>query len=395
MNTQIFKLLWNKKEKHLFFFIEILIIFFIITMTFLYSYNHLKNYLVNLGYETKNQYKVQADFESIKDSLELVNVKNRLIQEIKQIEDIESVSWISESAPMTHNNWGFGNDNFGFYYHTTFLVADENVVPTLGLNIIKGRGFTKDDYNDKYTPVIINQKLLTLLQDTVGISVLDSVYTNYVDFHVVGVIDHYKQNSEFQEEKYYMIPLDHKGFIENRSDMLTTLLVKAREGANPNFQSKISKAYSDIAKISNIHIGYLDAGRKHDSSSYWLQLVALGVIALFLLINISLGLIGILSHSINQRKSEIGLRKAMGATSSQIVGQFVSEVMLVAGAALFLGLIVIAQIPYVTDFEFEKKDLLISTLISLGFIIFLLLLSSIVPSLRGARIEPSTALHEE
>jgi len=116
---------------------------------------------------------------------------------------------------------------------------------------------------------------------------------------------------------------------------------------------------------------------------------------LFLLINISLGLIGILSHGVSQRKPEIGLRKALGATSGQIVSQFVWEVMIVAGVALVLGLLVILQLPYITDFEFEKRDLFIATAISLGFIIILLLLSSIAPSLRGARIEPSTALHEE
>ena len=192
-----------------------------------------------------------------------------------------------------------------------------------------------------------------------------------------------------------MIALDHKKFINDRSEVLTKLLVKTKDGVDPSFQSKISSLYSAVAKINNINISSIDKKREYDSSSYWAQLIALGIIALFLLINISLGLIGILSHGISQRKAEIGLRKAMGATSGQIVRQFVSEVMIVAGVALFLGLIVILQLPYVTEFEFEKKDLFFATAISLGFIIILLLLSSIAPSLRGARIEPSIALHEE
>ncbi len=394
MNTQIYKLLWKKKEKHLFFLIEILIIFFIVTMTVLYSFDHLKNYFVKLGYDTKNQYSVSADFKPIKDSLQLVGIKKMIAQEVEQLDGVEKVSWVSGSAPMTYNNWGFGSDKYGSY-HATFLIADENVTPVLALNIIKGRSFDKDDYNSKYPPVILNKIFYNLITEHLGHEMIDSVYSDFMDFKIIGVVDHYKQNSEFQKEGYYMIALDHKKFINDRSEVLTKLLVKTKDGVDPSFQSKISSLYSAVAKINNINISSIDKKREYDSSSYWAQLIALGIIALFLLINISLGLIGILSHGISQRKAEIGLRKAMGATSGQIVRQFVSEVMIVAGVALFLGLIVILQLPYVTEFEFEKKDLFFATAISLGFIIILLLLSSIAPSLRGARIEPSIALHEE
>ncbi len=395
MNTQILKLLWHKKEKQFFFFIEILIIFFVITMTFLYGYDHLKNYFVKLGYETKNQYIVRADFNSFKDSVELVRIKKLLSQEIKQIDGVESVAWVAGSAPMTYNNWGFGNDDLGFRYHANFLGADKNIVSALELNIVKGRGFEQDDYNDKYIPIIMNKLLYNLLVKAKGHEMVDSIYTAFTEFHIVGVVDHYKQNSEFQKEGYYLIALDHPLFLDNIDGGLTNLLIKVKDGANPSFQSKISSTYGDVAKIHDIYINQLDEDRKHESASYWLQLIAIGIIALFLLINISLGLIGILSHNISQRKSEIGLRKALGATTSQVVRQFVGEVMLVAGAALLVGLMVILQLPYVTEFEFEKKDLFIATALSLTFIIILLLLSSIVPSLRGARIEPSTALHEE
>jgi len=395
MFNHTLKLMWNKKGKHFFFFIEILIIFFVLTMTVLYSIDHLKNYFVPIGYETENLYRFQGDFEPIEDSLQLTNIKERITREAKEINDIESMSWISYAAPFSGSNWGIGNNDFGFYFHSTFMIGDENIAQTLGLNITEGRNFTKDDYKDKYIPVIMNKKSYNLIVKAVGHEMLDSIFNNHNDFHIIGIVDHFKQNSEFEDEHNYFIALDHKNFIKNRSDVLTNLLIKTKPNADPSFQSKLNTIYQDIARINDLFISDINESRQHDSASYWILLSSVGIIALFLLINISLGLIGILSYNISQRKPEIGLRKALGATTGKIVGQFVGEVMLVAGIALFLGLIIILQLPYVTDFQFEKKDLYIATAISLAFIVILLLLSSITPSLRGARIEPSNALHEE
>jgi putative ABC transport system permease protein len=49
------------------------------------------------------------------------------------------------------------------------------------------------------------------------------------------------------------------------------------------------------------------------------------VVSSFLLINVALGLFGILNVSIAKRRSEIGLRRALGATGRGISRQFVGE----------------------------------------------------------------------
>ena len=65
----------------------------------------------------------------------------------------------------------------------------------------------------------------------------------------------------------------------------------------------------------------------------------------FLLLNVALGLFGALWQTIGQRRTEIGLRRAVGATSTGISGQFVAETLVITTLAVGLGVLVAAQFP--------------------------------------------------
>lgn len=394
MLKHILKLMWNKKTNHIFFFVEILVIFLIVTMTTLFTSSLMKKYFIDKGFDTKLQYIIQSDFGSIKDSIRIVETKARIEQEINQNPNIESSTWLSSSFPFSGNTWGKGSDVLGFYLHTLFVIAEVDVEQTLGLNIIQGRSFIEEDYNAKYTPVIVNKKFYDKYTETKG-GMLDSIINFSGEIKVVGVMDHFKQNGQFEDEKYYFIALNHPKIIIDPRWMPDNLVVKTIPNPNPAFQSEISTIFSHEPTLGDIYISNFEESRIKRNAPYWAQLVLIGIISLFLLINISLGLIGILSHTINQRKGEIGLRKVMGATTSNIVYQFVGEVMLVAGLSIFVGGLFIVQLPYITELGLEKASLYQAAGISMLFIIILLFLSSIIPSLKGARLEPSAALHEE
>ncbi len=395
MFNHIFKLMWNKKWKHFAFFIEIVIILFVLTMTILYSLGQIKNYSIPLGYDIQNRYEIFSDFRPIQDSSLMVDIKERILRDVSNIEGIESASWTGSPYPFSGNQWGTGDNQYGFYIHSLFCETNETIEKTLNLNIIKGRGFTKDDYQDKNVPIIMNEKFYNLIVQGEGHEMIDSIYSTYRDYKIVGVMDHFKQNNEFDEEKNYFFILDNKTAIDDRRSMLENLMIHTSPDINPNFQNKIDKIYRQHANSSDLYIMNLDKTRIRKSVDSWINLIVLGIISFFLLTNISFGLIGILSYGISKRKSEIGLRKAMGATTSNIITQFIGEIMLVAGIALLLGLIIIFQLPYLIEFEYPKSDLYYAALLSTLFIILLLLLSGIFPSLRGAKIEPGMALHEE
>ena len=124
----------------------------------------------------------------------------------------------------------------------------------------------------------------------------------------------------------------------------------------------------------------------------------IAIIALFVG---GLSVINTMTMSVNERTREIGVRKAIGASDRQIVGQFLTEsgvIGLIGGVSgLFLGWLAAT----VADRLLEGRNLdlfLISPRLAIGsvlFAIFLGLVSGLYPSFHAARLQPVLALRYE
>jgi putative ABC transport system permease protein len=115
----------------------------------------------------------------------------------------------------------------------------------------------------------------------------------------------------------------------------------------------------------------------------------------FLLINVALGLFGILNLNIARRRGEIGLRRAVGATANGISRQFVGEMWVLATFALLLGLLFAVQFPLMNVFDLDAAIYTRAILISVLAIYGIVTVCALYPSRQAARIHPSVALHEE
>ncbi|MDT4878568.1 ADOP: acidobacterial duplicated orphan permease [compost metagenome] len=118
-------------------------------------------------------------------------------------------------------------------------------------------------------------------------------------------------------------------------------------------------------------------------------------LALFLMINIAMGLFGILRYNIARRIPEIGLRKVIGATSAAIRRQFTGEMMvLTAGAFLTAGVFAV-QLPFLTTLPVETDAYYMGVGLGSLLIFLIVYLCSLGPSHQAAVTLPAKALHEE
>jgi len=108
-----------------------------------------------------------------------------------------------------------------------------------------------------------------------------------------------------------------------------------------------------------------------------------------------IGVAGVMLLAIRERAGEIGLRRAAGASRADIVLQFITEALLIAGPASVLGEVIGGAAAAVVAHRsgwpvtLERWPLLVAALLA-AFLFAVL--CSLGPALRAARLEPAVAL---
>lgn len=124
----------------------------------------------------------------------------------------------------------------------------------------------------------------------------------------------------------------------------------------------------------------------------------IAIIALFIG---GLSVVNTMTMSVSERTREIGIRKAIGASDSQIVGQFLSESALIGLIGGVTGLILGWAAILVTNALLASRSLnlfLVSPRLAIGAVAFAMILglvSGLYPSLHAARLQPVSALRYE
>jgi putative ABC transport system permease protein len=108
-----------------------------------------------------------------------------------------------------------------------------------------------------------------------------------------------------------------------------------------------------------------------------------------------IGIANIMLVSVMERTREIGLRKAVGATSGAILNQFLMESIVISsiGGSIGIGLGVAIAFAAATAFKFPFVVSLLSVVV--GFILSLIVgvLAGGIPARNAAKLDPILALH--
>jgi predicted permease len=134
-----------------------------------------------------------------------------------------------------------------------------------------------------------------------------------------------------------------------------------------------------------------------DTASRSVQLRVLGAFALIAFVLAGIGIHGLLSFAVSQRAQEIGVRMALGAQSSDILGMVMRRCALLALAGVVPGIF----LAYAAGRSMEAllagvkpADALTMTS-AVGLSVLMTLLGSLAPTFRALRVDPITALRAE
>ena len=398
MIAHYFKLIWKRRSKNTFLFLQLIFVFWVVFGVFSYGISKYKYYSTPLGFDWKDMYRVYINFEAmpISDSssrelsIKALETKIKSLKtSLESMPEIDRVSYSVSVSPYLGNTWGNGNDNDGFNFNTRFLHADEDYLDTWKINLKSGRYFDKSDEGNKYSPIVVSQKFVDMfLKDKEPLG-FRFRFNDDRESEIIGVAENFKFQGDFaEEEPFAFLPLKDLGQYQ-------LLNFRVKPGTTAEVEKKINDLIESTLKSSDFSMTKVESSRKSMNSSTYIPIIAMAFLALFLLINIAMGLFGILRYNIAKRIPEIGLRKVIGATSGAIRRQFTGEMLVLTSLAFVVAFIFAAQLPFITKLPFATDVYFLGVGLGTLLIFLIVYLCSLAPSHQAAVTLPAEALHEE
>ena len=278
--------------------------------------------------------------------------------------------------------------------------ADDHFGPLLKLELLEGRWFDRRDDASAVPPIIINRELRQALFGTgpaLGKMVRSSHSSNPKELsegRVVAVTGSYRPGGD-------LAPPTPAVFVravltDSAVTMFShTLLVRVRPGSGAVLEEQLTRTVAAITKTWSTSVIALPDSRAAGLETALAPIWAVGLVCAFLLLNVALGLFGALWQAIGQRRAEIGLRRAVGATGPGISRQFVAETLLLTTLAVAPGLLLAAQFPLLNAFGQPLAVYAVGMGLALVLVYGFAVLCAVQPSWQAAGIRPAVALREE
>ena len=215
-------------------------------------------------------------------------------------------------------------------YDVQALGVGKNYFETMGLKLAEGRTFNLDNASDQDEGIIVNKAFVerTGLKDP-----LDKVvYLHDVKRRILGVIENHVDNL-YRSKKYEPFV-----FYPAGKNQYITLLVKTERGNLAETQKYLQTTWKELFPTKPFESQFQEdlvfKGSKETNAN--LEKIFLFITVLGGLLSAS-GIFALASLNIAKRTKEIGIRKALGATVTNIVSLLNREFVIILSIAAVLG----------------------------------------------------------
>jgi putative ABC transport system permease protein len=393
----MFKLVWNRKRVNFLVTVEIFFSFLVLFAVVVLAAFYTDNYSQPLGFSYDNVWNVSIDVKQKSDdyhSAAQVETTRQLFLAVKEFPEVEDAAG-AHSAPFklgaSSSVYRLGDRVIRYQVNE----VTDGFKDVMGLSLVSGRWFGKEDDGANFDPVVINRRLAREAfgtEEAVG-KVLSPPDARR-ESRVIGVITDFRKNGELAELYNYVFERKDLNDVKQRPPR--NLLMKMRPGVTAEFEERLINRLQSIAREWSFEIDPLAELRATRLKLSLAPVIAVGLVAGFLILMVGLGLTGVLWQNVTQRTKEIGLRRAKGATASNIYAQILGELLVITSFGLLAGIAVVVQFPLLDLVgSVSGKVFFYSVAISVLLIYGLTILCGLYPSRLATRVHPAKALHYE
>jgi putative ABC transport system permease protein len=309
----------------------------------------------------------------------------------------------SNSYPMRGGGWDqfitLTPDQTTAIGDPAVYLGDEHFLDTLGIKLIAGRNFRPDEIHpianreNVMPPVTIVTKALADKLFPDGSALGKSIYAmSSTPTVIIGIVDVLQTQSL---ENWQMRNAYQSLIWPMRQVGDAYYILRAEPGQLAAVRQVAVKALYAQNRMRIINDdGVLDYAqiRQQAYDSDHGMAVLMGVICVVLLAITAAGIVGLTSFWVGQRRKQIGVRRALGATKRDILSYFLTENLLIGIAGVVIGacLAIGMNLWMVSHFEMARLSL---TYVLAGIVLLLLLGQGAVlaPAVRASRVSPVEA----
>jgi putative ABC transport system permease protein len=307
--------LWARKGLVVFqFFLSVILI--VSVMVIYQQIQFVQN--KNLGYKKDNL--IQFPMEGkVKTSLKTF------------LDEVKKIPGVLNASSAGHNFLGRNNNTSGLQWegkNPEDLILFENVgtnyglLETLGVELVEGRFFS-EDYGSDTSKIIFNEAAIRVmnLKDPIGKKI--KLWDRY-DLEIIGVV----KDFHYQSLHDVVNPL----FFRLRPEDTWTMMVRLEGGKEKQSLDALTAFYKDFNPGFTLEYQFQDQEYARQYEAEQRVATLSGYFATIAIVISCLGLFGLAAFTAERRLKEIGIRKALGSSSTNIVillsGDFTKMVLL-------------------------------------------------------------------
>jgi len=362
----------------------------------------------DLGYQKEQMVVIQTDVALSPGSgiMQMIEQMNRTRDLLKS--ELTAVSGVSDVTASVYTPVQPGwiqadfRDRNDRKYQFRINFVDEHYLQSMGIDLTRGRYFSEENTSDARRAVIVNEALVEEfgLENPVGGKLPGD---NFIDHEIIGVTENFNYESLHTpvrplamavNPRTLLSGIDNIGFFSSPSPRITLKLASADL---PSTMDAVRSTWEKVAPDEPFNYTFLDQAldSRYRQEERLSKIVGFG--STLAIVIASLGLFGLAALMVVRRTKEIGVRKVLGATASQIVLMVNREFTKLVGIAFVLAVPIAwyAVSQWLQDFAYR---------IEIGFGVFILAgmialviswLTVSYQSVKAALINPVDSLRNE
>lgn len=340
--------------------------------------------------------------------LDIAHFYDRLLERLTAIPGVESAATAS-SIPLTGRGNGSGHrfaslirpDDDGMPLVFSVQTVSPGYFHTLGVPLLEGRTLVRADWESRRCAVVVSETVARRHfpdQSIVGQRIFPGTPDEDQPWcEVVGVVGDVRAEGLTEDPP----PTVYYSWVPSENDMWSaraqTIVLRTSgvpEALLPLVRQTVWSLDADLplAEVETLD----DLVRRSRARSAFTAILLLLAAAVAVILG-AVGTYGVISYLVAQRRSEIGIRMALGARRADVLGMVLSEGLLLTALGTAAGLALAAVLARGLDavlFGVSPWDPLTFALVPV-LLALVATLACLVPARRAAGIAPTVALRHE